>query len=204
MTDSSSPPTSPRLQAVIADIDAANALDPRLILVGAARRPREIVYSERMSECLAQLYPDASEGLRIAARAQHISRWQIARSNYPLGSAGYNAWRAACRDHHAALATAIMGRHGYTGEEAAHVARIIKKQDLKRDRDSQALENVAAVVFVRYDLDAFIAAHKDYSDEKLAGILRKTLRKMDAVGHAAMLELQVSPQVKRLLDMALT
>ncbi len=68
---------SPRFQAVIAEIDAANAQDPRRDEVSGAARPREVVYSERMSECLSRLYPGSSEALRIAARAQHICRWQI-------------------------------------------------------------------------------------------------------------------------------
>ena len=61
--------------AVIAEIDACNARDPRQEIVGAGSRPYEVVYSQRMSECLSHLYPDASEELRIAARAQHICRY---------------------------------------------------------------------------------------------------------------------------------
>jgi hypothetical protein len=196
-------PFSPRLKAVIADIDAANAQDPRQDSVAGTLRPREVVYSERMSECLPQLYPEASEALRIAARAQHICRWQIPRQKYPLGREGYNAWRAACRDHHAALTSAIMRRHGYADDEIGQVVKIIRKEQLKRDPESQALENVVAVVFVQHYLDAFVAEHKDYDDTKLADILRKTLRKMDSTGHAAALALPLPAATVRLLDLAL-
>jgi len=192
-----------RLTAVIADIDAANAQDPRHDSVAGTSRPREVVYSERMSECLPRLYPDASEALRIAARAQHICRWQIPRQKYPLGREGYNAWRGACRDHHAALTSAIMRRHGYAENEIAQVAKIIRKEQLKRDPESQALENVVAVVFVEHYLDAFVAEHKDYDDAKLVDILKKTLRKMDATGHAAALALPLPAATVRLIDMAL-
>lgn len=196
-------PVSSRFQAVIADIDAANAQDPRQDSVAGALRPREVVYSERMSECLPRLYPEASEALRIAARAQHICRWQIPRQKYPLGREGYNAWRAACRDHHAALTSAIMRRHGYADDEIAQVVKIIKKEQLKRDPESQALENVVAVVFVQYYLDEFVADHKDYDDAKLADILKKTLRKMDPTGHAAALALPLPAATVRLIDLAL-
>jgi hypothetical protein len=196
-------PYSPRFQAAITDIDAANALDPRQDNVAGTLRPREVLYSERMSECLAQVYPEASEVLRIAARAQHICRWQIPRDRYPLGRDGYNAWRSACRDHHAALTSVIMRRHGYAEGEIAQVVKIIRKEQLKRDPESQALENVVAVVFVQHYLDAFVADHKDYDEAKLADILRKTLRKMDPTGHAAALGLNLPEPTRRLIGMAL-
>ena len=196
-------PVSSRFQAVIADIDAANAQDPRQDSMAGALRPREVVYSERMSECLSRLYPEASEALRIAARAQHICRWQIPRQKYPLGREGYNAWRAACRDHHAALTTAIMRRHSYADDEIAQVVKIIRKEQLKRDPESQALENVVAVVFVQHYLNAFVADHKDYDDAKLVDILKKTLRKMDPTGHTAALALPLPAATVRLIGMAL-
>lgn len=186
-------PTNHRLTAVIAAIDAANAADPR---------QRELVYSQRMSDGLARLYPEASEALRIAARAQHICRWQIARTAYPLGRAGYNAWRAACRDHHAVLIADLLGRHGYAEGEIAQVVKIVRKEELKRDPESQALENVVGFVFVQHYLDAFVAVHPDYDEEKLAGILRKTLRKMDPVGHAAVLALPLPEPTRRLIAVA--
>lgn len=95
-----------------------------------------------------------------------------------------------------------MGRHGYSEAPIAHVARMIKKQDLKRDPESQALENVVAVVFVQYYLEEFVAEHTDYPAVKLIGILRKTRRKMDAVGHAAVLALSLPPGVKQAVDTA--
>ena len=199
MTEALSP-----FQALIAEIDALNASDPRQELVDGLPRPREVVYAERMTACLSQLYPDGSEELRIAARAQHICRWQIPRAGYPLGRDGYNAWRAACREHHAALASASMRRHGYAEPRIAHVAKIIRKEDLKRDRESQALENVVAVVFARHYLEGFVATHNDYDESKVVGIIRKTLRKMDAVGHAAVRALPLPPHVRRVVDSALT
>ena len=194
---------APRLEAVISEIDAANAQDRRKESANGGSHPREVIYSERLSACLSRLYPEASEALRIAARAQHIRRWEIPRSGYPLGRDGYNAWRTACRDHHAALTSAIMRRHGYAEGEIAQVVKIIRKEQLKRDPESQALENVVAVVFVQHYLEAFVADHKDYDDAKLAGILRKTLRKMDAAGHAAVLALPLSGGTGRLVGLAL-
>jgi hypothetical protein len=193
---------SPRYQSTIAAIDAANAADPRQERIDGVMRPVEVIYAERMTACLARLYPEATETLSIAARAQHLCRWQIPRDTYPLGREGYNAWRGACRIHHAMLTADIMRRHGYSAAEIAQVGKMIRKEELKRDAESQALENVAAVVFVEHQLADFIAAHPDYDDAKVAGILRKTLRKMDGVGHAGALALDLTAHGKRLVALA--
>lgn len=193
---------STRLEAVIAEIDDANACDPRQDAVGDLRRPRELVYAERMSACLARLYPDASDELRIAARAQHLCRWQIPRSDFPVGRDGYNAWRTRCREHHATLVADILRRHHYDEAGVAHIQRIIRKENLKRDPDSQALENVAAVVFVEHYFADFVDAHPDYDADKLAAIIRKTLRKMDATGHAAALAVPLPERMRRILEVA--
>ena len=196
--------TSPRLAAVLADIDAANARDPRHDTVGGRSVPRELLYSERMSARLTASFPSASELLQIAARAQHIRRWEIPRASYPEGREGYNRWRAACRTHHAALTSAIMARHGYGPDEIAHVAKIIRKEQLKTDPDSQALENVVGTVFVEHYLEAFIAEHRDYDAAKLSGILGKTLRKMSPEGHAAVLALPLQDELRTILVSAIS
>ena len=192
-----------RYDTVIKETDELNAADPRRIIDGPSSRPREVVYAERMSACLLRLYPDASEELRIAARAQHICRWQIPRGGYPAGRDGYNAWRTACREHHAKLISGIMGRHGYAADQIAKVAKVIRKEELKRDAESQALENIAAVVFVQYELEDFIGAHASYDDDKFVGILKKTLRKMDATGHAALADLPLAANVQRIVRLAM-
>ena len=96
-----------------------------------------------------------------------------------------------------------MRRHGYADDEIAQVVKIIRKEQLKRDPESQALENVVAIVFVHYYLDEFVAAHEDYDDAKLADILKKTLRKMDPAGHAAVLALPLPAATGRIIDIAL-
>jgi len=190
-----------QLEAVLAAIDEANSDDPRMTVVDSATRPYEVVYSERMTERLAAMYPEASELLCIAARAQHIRRWDIPRNRYPEGRAGYNDWRKACREHHGELVSRIMADHGYGGEDIAHVIKLIKKEQLKKDRESQALENVVDVVFIDHYFDEFIAKSPSYSDEKIIDILGKTMRKMSPKGHQAALALDL-PERTRALVMA--
>ena len=187
---------------MIREVDEANAADPRRELVEGVPRPREAIYAERMSDGLKQLYPEASEWLRIAARAQHICRWQIPRAGYPLGREGYHAWRNACRVHHATLISKIMARQGYEATDIEHVANIVKKKGIKSDLDSQALENVVGVIFVQYYLEAFVSEHSDYDEPKLADIIGKTLRKMDGVGYEALRRLNLPPATRQLIETA--
>lgn len=184
---------------VIAAIDAANAEDPRMTDVDGTARPYETVYAERMTEELEKLYPDASELLRIAARAQHIRRWEIPRDQYPEGREGYNKWRLSLRKMHGEIITEMMTSAGYSDEEAAEVAAYLRKEQLKKSHDSQALENVVDVVFMTYYWADFIAKYAQYDDDKLIDIVGKTLRKMSSTGHAAALALDLDDRTKAIV-----
>src|SRR4051794_38204229 len=56
--------------------DDANRQDPNRTIVNGADHPDALLYARRMSEWLHKLVPDASEPLRLAARSQHLMRWQ--------------------------------------------------------------------------------------------------------------------------------
>jgi len=193
---------TPRYEATIRAIDAANVEDPRRTVVGGEARPYEVVYAERMSERLAAMYPDASELLRIAARAQHVRRWDIPRNSYPEGRNGYNEWRKACREHHGEIIARIMSEAGYSDDEIDHVVMIVKKEQLKKDRDSQALENVVDVVFIEHYFDEFLGKYAKYDDDKIIDIVGKTLRKMSPKGHEAALALAMPERTRKLIEAA--
>ncbi|MDX2289469.1 MAG: DUF4202 domain-containing protein [Hyphomicrobiaceae bacterium] len=192
--------TTTRFDAVIADVDAANATDPRTTTVDGVARPYEIVYAERMTARLAAMYPEASEILQIAARAQHIRRWDIPRADFAEGRTGYNEWRRTCREHHGKVISEIMARHGYGPDEIARVVMLIKKEQLKKDRESQALENVVDVVFVEHYFDDFLGKYSQYDEDKIVDIVGKTLRKMSPKGHQTALALDL-PAATRVLIM---
>lgn len=192
-------PLNSRFQSAIDAIDQANANDPRIVEIGGLKRPFEIVYAERMTARLAAMYPNASENLRLAARAQHLRRFDIPRDSYPLGRAGYNDWRHACREHHAALVSKILAANDYTPDEIARVALLIRKEHLKTDTESQALENVVGVVFIEHYFDGFLAQHASYDEAKITGILSKTLRKMSPDGHTAALSLPLPETARRFI-----
>ncbi len=191
--------TSKQLVAVIAAIDAANAEDSRVTMVDGEAYPFESVYADRMTETLEKLYPDASELLRIAARAQHIRRWEIPRDKYPKNREGYQKWRLELRKMHAELVGAIMAENSYSADDIERVGMFLKKEKLKKDAESQALENVVDVVFLAYYWDDFAAKYSHYDDGKLIDIVGKTLRKMSTKGHQAALALDLPEDTKRIV-----
>jgi hypothetical protein len=190
---------SQRFQAVIADIDAANSGDARTLATAGGAHPYEVVYAERMSRRLEAMYPEASELLRIAARGQHVRRFDIPRAQFPEGRDGYNEWRRTCREHHAKLLGEIMRRHGYDSHDIEHVAQLVKKEQLKKDKESQALENVVDVVFLDHYFDEFYGKYSRYDDAKIIDIIGKTLRKMSPKGHQAALALDLPERTRKLV-----
>jgi hypothetical protein len=197
-------PTANKLERLLAAIDSANADDPRRVVgEDGVERPFEVVYSERMSARLGALYPNASDLLKIAARAQHLRRWDAPRENYPMGRHGYNDWRKECRQRHARLAAELMREHGYDEASIAHVGALLRKEQLKKDPESQALENVAAIVFLEHYFDDFHAKYADYDDDKIIDIIGKTLCKMSPKGHAAALALPLPSRTRALVSAAI-
>src|SRR5215471_13025913 len=179
--------TSERFAAAIGRFDAANAEDPNREVDDGRERAKELVYAERLTAMLARLAPDASEALRLAARCQHLQRWKIPRTDYPMTRAGYHQWRNRLRDFHAELAGAILAEVGYDDATIARVASLIRKEALKTDSEAQALEDVVALVFLESYLAEFVVEHGDYEEAKLADILTKTAKKMSARGRDAAL-----------------
>jgi hypothetical protein len=185
-----------RLDNAFAKIDAANAEDPTLILVDGVERPAELVYGERMSETLARIYPEASEALKLAIRAQHIRRWTVPRSSYPMDRVGYLRWRKDLQKKHADWTGAIMAECGYAEGEISRVASLIRKENLKRDAEAQALEDVAAIVFLEHYAVPFAAKHEA---EKVKDILAKTMNKMSDYGRKAALRIDLPLAVASLV-----
>lgn len=153
-----------------------------------------------MTAWLTKLYPDASEALHLAARAQHIRRWERPRSEYPMDRAGYHRWRTALYRFHADLAGKILAEVGYDQETIQQVQSMLKKQRLKADAQTQALEDVICVVFLENYFADFAAKH---DEEKLITILRRTWAKMSEVGRAAALRLAMPADAAALIGKAL-
>ncbi len=189
------------LPAVLQQIDAANSLDPNTEVDEKGDSvAKELLYSRRMSDCLARFKPQASQHLQIAARAQHIERWQSKRSDYPGGRVGYLKWRKELGLFHANRTAELMAGVGYQEEDIERTKFLVKKTAIKRDEESQALEDVICLVFLDYYLDDFAQKH---DEQKLIDIIQKTWAKMSQDGHEAALKLHYSADMTELIQKAL-
>lgn len=178
---------SDHFKDAIARIDAANGTDPNKEMFEGKECPKEVLYSERMTAWLHKYEPNASEALQLAARAQHIRRWAIPRSEYPMNRKGYNDWRTTLAKFHGDTTATIMKEVGYDDAMCERVKALLLKDRIKlEDPDGQTLEDVICLVFLAY---YFIPFAPHYTEPKLVGIVQKTWKKMSERGHAAALEL---------------
>ena len=86
---------------------------------------------------------------------------------------------------------------GYAEADCERVARIVRKEGIKRDAEAQALEDVACLVFMRWYFGGF-APGRD--PEQLYQIVARTARKMSPEGRAAAAELPLPPELAPALE----
>jgi hypothetical protein len=183
-----------RFNNTIACFDALNAQDPNVQIVDGVSQPKELVYARRMSDMLERYAPNASEALKLAARCQHIQRWTIPRSSYPMTKPGYMQWRTKLKSYHAEVASKVLKDNGYDERTIHKVSALLRKENLHSDEDTQTLEDVIVLAFLEHDLEAFVEKYNDYSEEKFLTILRKSYLKMSEKGRAAALTMIKLPE----------
>jgi hypothetical protein len=189
-----------RIETAIQLIDQINSEDPSTENWKGKAFPKELLYSYRMTKKLGEFVPEASEQLLLAARAQHIARWRIPRSEYPMDRTGYLTWREELKKMHADLAGKLLVEAGYEEAFIAKVKFLIRKKQLKTDFETQILEDVVCLVFLEYYLEDFISKH-DF--EKIKDILKKTWNKMSEKAQKEALKPNFSPLSLRIIQEAL-
>jgi len=194
--------TPGRFEEAIRRMDEINTADPNRVEVEGETVAKELLYSERMSRMALEFQPDASEPLQLAARAQHIARWRVERTDYRPGLAGYHAWRIALMEMHAQIAGRILKGAGYDAETVDRVRGMLMKRGMKKVSEVQALEDVACLVFLKHYLTPFLEEH-DYGDDRVVSILRKTWDKMSNRGRESALQLDLGTREQSLLERAL-
>lgn len=187
-------------QEAIILIDQANSKDPNKEVFEGKEYPKEILYSNRMTEVLNEFYPDASEALQIAVRCQHICRWESPRDSYEMNRTGYLLWRQELKKFHAKKASEILSSVGFDEEVIEKVAFLLQKKQLKRNEETQVLEDVACLVFLAFYFEPFAVK---YEEAKIIDIVQKTWRKMSEKGHDAALKLSFSEASLALITKAL-
>ena len=159
-----------------AAIDAVNANDPRT----HETEPLALAQGRKAEAWVERLDPDASVALRLAARAHHLGRWELPRSDYPEGRAGYLRWRRAQKDRHARDLIAILGAAGVHESVSARAAEIVAKKGLGTDEEVQTFEDAVSLAFLETELRPVVDRLDD--DSKVADIVAKTLAKMSGAG----------------------
>lgn len=190
-----------RFNAAIQRFDTENAKDPNTETVGGQPRPKELLYAERLTAWVLRLNPDASEPLRLAARCQHLCRWEIARDSYPRTRAGYLKWRQDLKEFHATKSGEILRELGYGAEVVQRVRDLNLKKNLGSDPDCQTLEDALCLVFLEHQFGN-LSVKTDRTAVLRA--LRKSWAKMSEAGRAEALKLNYTEAQKELLDAALS
>ena len=190
-----------RFETAIALIDKKNAEDENTYQVAELEYPKELLYSQRMTRKLLRFEPNASKALQIAARAQHICRWKIQRNEYPMDRVGYLKWRETLKKMHAVITGEILQQVDFDVQFIDRVQKIILKKLIKKNEESQTLEDTICLVFLDYYFDEFAAKH---ADEKVIDILQKTWVKMSKKGHEAALRIAFSEKGLALVKEAIS
>ena len=170
-------------QAAIAAFDKANSEDPNKDVSAGKEYPKELLYAQRMTEMQERYAPEATEAVKLAVRAQHIQRWKIPRSNYPMDKPGYMLWRTTLYKFHAETAGNLMKQVGYDDEMIARVKTIVSKKDIKNNPETQMMEDIVDLVFIEHYILGFAGQHADYDEAKWIVIIKKTWNKMSQRAH---------------------
>ena len=187
---------SARLRRAIQRIDEINSADPNLIDIGGEARPKELTHAAMVSAWIARLRPGADDALRLAAQGHHVRRWAIPRSDFPQGRRGYLRWRQALHELHATTVGEVMTEAGYDAADVRRTQDLVRKKNLRRDPDAQALEDALCLVFLETQLGTFRTRQPD---DRTAEVLQKTWQKMSGKARALAVDLKLSPNDRRFL-----
>ncbi len=186
-----------RFKKAFEAFDAYHKTDPNTDTYDGKKYPKELLYAKRMTERLEKFAPDAEEVVQLAARCQHIGRWEIPRTKYPMDKKGYLQWRNEEKIHHAKIADAILSQLGYDQELIAQVKFLLLKKELFTNPQTQLLEDVICLVFIEHYLEEFASKH---ADEKVIDILKKTSKKMSIQAQQSVGNLVLTAKIRALLE----
>jgi hypothetical protein len=189
-----------RFAAALRRFDDENSRDPNFETVGGVAHPRELLYAQRLTDWVLRLAPDASEALRLAARCQHIGRWQSPRDSYPMTRAGYLKWRADLKKFHAEKSGAILRETGYDEETIQRVQDLNLKKYFPADAETRTLEDALCLVFLEFQ---FADLATKTAEDKTINALQKSWGKMTGAARAEALKLNYGEREKALLQRAL-
>ena len=189
-----------RYDRAVAAIDAANGDDPNRVTVRGDDEPLALAHGRLAVEWVTRLVPDAEDALLLAARAHHLRRWEVPRSSYPEGKAGYLRWKRDQRVRHANDIEALLADAGYDTVTIERTQALIRRDNLRTDAGAQAVEDAACLVFLETQL-ASVADRLDHAH--LLDVLRKSARKLSPAALAAVGDVPLDDAGRALLAEAL-
>ncbi|MDB6057505.1 MAG: hypothetical protein JWO95_1349 [Verrucomicrobiales bacterium] len=189
-----------RFDRAIARFDEENSHDPNTETVDGKPQPREVVYAKRLTSWVHKLAPNAPEALQLAARCQHICRWKIPRSSYPMDRPGYLKWRAELKNFHAAKTGAILREIGYDEEMVHKVQDLNLKKNFPKDPDCRVLEDALCLVFLEHQLADLT---ERFDELKLINAVQKSWIKMSPQGREEALKIPMNERALQLVAKAL-
>lgn len=175
-----------KLEQCIQKIDELNSVNEKTL-----------IQSKHMTEMLLQLYPQADEVLQISARAFHVERWIIPRTDYQMDRVGYLQWRTKLKEHHAERTSLIMQELGFEPHIIEETKKTIERKFIKSHTYSQQLEDIASLVFLKHEFDEFTEKH---TTEKCVEIVNKTWLKISTTAKQFALTLNFSAKAKHILS----
>jgi hypothetical protein len=179
-----------RFRRAVELFDREHAADPE---------GKSLDHHRRLDEWVRLLLPEPGEALLLAARCQHLKRWQVPRRDYPEGTTGYLRWRRAAAKFHAAESGRLLKEAGYPDELIAAVQALNRKDD-PGSAEAQALEDALCLVFLQTQFHEFRSG-KDES--KVIDVLRKSWAKMSPRGREFALALPLDSADRETLARAL-
>jgi len=188
-----------KFEAAIRRFDGENSRDPNHESAGGISHPRELLYAERLTNRVLRLCPNASRELRLAARCQHICRWEIPRDSYPMTRAGYLQWRATLKKFHAQKAGEILREVGYDENTVQRVQELNLKKNFPNDPEGRVLEDALCLVFLEFQ---FVDLAAKTVEDKTINALQKSWQKMTEAARAEALKLNYGEREKALLQRA--
>jgi len=197
MTEPFQPGDPKKFEAALLRFDGENARDPN----SDNGQPRELLYARHLEKWVLKLCPHAGEALRLAARCQHLCRWEIPRNSYPMTRPGYLKWRADLKKFHAQKAGEILRETGYDDETIRQVQDLNLKKNFPADAETRVLEDALCLVFLEFQF-ADLAAKT--AEDKTINALQKSWQKMTEAARAEALKLNYSELEKSLLQRALS
>lgn len=182
--------------AATAAIDEANRHDPNR----DGDEPLALAQGRKAERWVVELAADADDALRLAARAHHLRRWEVPRTSYPEGRAGYLRWRRDQKTRHARELGALLAEAGVDEATTIRATEIVAKRGLGTDPEVQVFEDAVSLTF----LETQLASMVDRLDaDHLVGVVAKTLAKMSDDGRLAAGTVDLDPASAEIVARAL-